>query len=73
MTMAVSFSAKKPATRSEMLRAVDIKGFSDSLYEDLREKSDCIRRFESLKSRHDSFQAASLCNVTLVPALERAT
>jgi hypothetical protein len=30
MTMAVSFSAKKPATRSEMLRAVLIRGFSDS-------------------------------------------
>jgi len=30
MTMAVSFSAKKPATRSVMLRAVLIKGFSDS-------------------------------------------
>ena len=30
MTVAVSFSAKKPATRSVMERAVETKGFSDS-------------------------------------------
>ncbi len=63
-------AAKKPATRSEMLRAVETSGFSDSLYADLMEKRDCMSRFESLKSRHDSFHAASLCRVTLVPALE---
>ena len=31
MTMAVSFSAKNEANLSEILRAVLIKGFSDSL------------------------------------------
>jgi len=30
MTMAVSFSAKKPEIRSVIDRAVDIRGFSDS-------------------------------------------
>jgi len=69
MTLAVSFSAKKPATRSEMLRAVDMSGFSDSLYWDFRLKRPCIILFESRKSLHDSFHAASLCRVTFVPAL----
>src|SRR5699024_8930289 len=69
MTIAVSFSAKNPATRSEMLRAVLIRGFSDSLYVSFIEKSLCIMGFESRNSRHDSFQAESLWRVTLVPAL----
>ena len=33
------------------------------------EKRDCISLLESRKSRHDSFQAASLWRVTFVPAL----
>ena len=69
MTSAVSFSAKKPATRSVMPRAVEIRGFSDSAYEDFREKMDCMTRLESRNSRHFSLSRESLCKVTLVPAL----